>query len=1012
MGVLDQPLGPGEQVTIDETFINELVGKLQQRNPSGTMRISPSTHLALVHPDDDVAGVQYPLMPSSVVIKDLTPWSEISKDNVVVEWTISGVGHLGGSDILTTDRTFANGSVSWSWAADDEAAEPGYTYRDWAASISGTSLPTTVVVTAVGKYLTSAVTESPVDTTAALAAVVSPDDQEVRYVLETDKVYTFTDGAGSGDIAGDGGYWDESLAVVWDTYDTTSTSILIDRGYDPNYYNNINIMLAPEREAVFLDGGSGTFTIYDGSTFPSDATVVERELEIQYDDGSSAGLTVLTEATEENLLTLAPEEKEITIISEKEGVIEIKATYTVTTPEGDTDYISKKVVRVWSASSRGVTKSGTPSLPSAIKVNPGNGSCNITLGQKAEVYRIKEIAKTTERSEPDERYTRLPPPSLSIPVTETSQEINKLFKKSVTSETGEEGQTVNLTNLDLKRLNTAASYVKTATRSLEEASLRAYEVSLRFPDENFVLPKVGEMLFAGNIVGRITYVDRNDGQTYTFRMKGWAPTSTHTDYPSEDRFEYITDGFITAAADSLSAVLTFGFGDINDEDFPRVSFDKVESFDPDAGISAMAVTLPSINPITTTEGWYVKGYVKASWDGETPVSRSIDWTQAEVVPEAAPSLVLTQERGDVYHAILRGGADYDFYGTYTWVGSDESTKTAREVDIQLSNAISRDKQVHVPSTYVSTGAYLRAIGYFRSKGGTPARSQSTAVSQLVYPNGGAVINSTVNSNPPVENAPSGVSFLSNPAGFFVSVNNQWLQLGDPVSVFVTNLTISENGGADVNAIKLAKNAYKHNLGVVDPTNALVAKVHFEGPVRDAFVSSGPAHNGVFENGTFTITVPPSALPTAGEGNSRSFNSVFVIQATDSKGQPIIVNLTLTPAPVVDTTPPKITSLTVQDAQDNLLPVLVSGPTYLVKYDPNTTGGDLLIKATFADKSGVNNAYVSTGDSVVTETSFANLKQELTVVVEDIQDGHILGIKGVDGKGNASDEIPILFESSI
>ena len=110
MGVLDQPLGPGEQVTIDETFINELVGKLQQRNPSGTMRISPSTHLALVHPDDDVAGVQYPLMPSSVVIKDLTPWSEISKDNVVVEWTISGVGHLGGSDILTTDRTFANGS--------------------------------------------------------------------------------------------------------------------------------------------------------------------------------------------------------------------------------------------------------------------------------------------------------------------------------------------------------------------------------------------------------------------------------------------------------------------------------------------------------------------------------------------------------------------------------------------------------------------------------------------------------------------------------------------------------------------------------------------------------------------------------------------------------------------------------------------------------------------------------------------------------------------------------------
>lgn len=997
MPKLDTHLDPGESLVLDAEFVNELIDRLQERAAPGPFTATASSRTAIVHYDDDVSGTPYPLNPGFITVRDTTDWGSIPRKDVIIDWAVVGVGHFATDQgPALTLRTVPGGSVDWTWAAT--APLPDYVTRDWNRVIDGSSLPTSVNITGRARILTNNVDGPSVSVPADLAPLEAETGHR-RYVLTTDTVYEFTEDASSGDVSGQGGYWNEGAAGSWSEYGIDTVDILVERAYDPDYASRMRAQLVAERESVFLDGGTARITMRDESAF-SAATAVTRVVTAQYEDGSTAGLTVADPTA--GVPWLGASSKTITVLAEREGIVRVKAVYTVTSSFAGTSTIeTTRGAQVWTVGHRSTRVSGTTSLPDRVFVRPGNGRCSVEVGTLVDVYRIFELPSGAVATASED--LNFPIPTLDFSKRSGGPRGNAAA--AVADETG----VIRLTPTEVSQLSSAASTLSALIQTRVEPHLRVYEVALRSRSA-LTAEYVGAHLFAAGIAGRITAFLSNDGETQVFRMRGWAPNqylATSQTAPTVS----VASGHLTAAADTVSLALTFGYGNRTSPSFPRVSFDHVATIDPDSGVGVITTTLPTERPTTVQDGWYVKYTVASSWDNEVPVTRTTDWQRAEIVPSGNIGVALEREAGDSYAVLLSGTNEFDFYGTGRWKSetttsvpatiSEKALAVQPEI-AQLDGMLPRRTQVIVPAQFYK-GASWTVSGHFRARGGTCQAAIETATSNTVVPVGLPQIQSNSTSPMPDIAAPKSVVFYNSPAGAFCSVGGQWLKLGGTVLARVHEVLVEQEGAGKYAASRTGLNSFAHTLAVTnDVSGVVVSKWSFDGTAKSVRLISGPVSTVSFANDTLTVSTPArlfgapltflvDVVPFSGD----NFTASLVIsgQFTDMPGPGPVID-------VIDVTGPNNTSQLVD----------YSGSVWTSSYSSADTNGDLTIVFQFKSQKRVVSAYLSSGTENAASVVFSPKSQTLTITTEGLSGDHTFQVRAVDSNGTVSEDIPVtLFE---
>jgi hypothetical protein len=998
MSKLIRSLAPGETLVLDEAFVNELVTRLDAKDAPGPFTVASTSPRAIVHFDDDVAGVAYPLNPPSVYVSDKTNWGGFDPDQVVVTWTLTGPGHLvnpyDASAIGSTVRTGASDLVEWTWSASGEITATGYTWRTWSATVDGAALPATAVVSGQARVLTNEVDGTHVTTETALGALGSPTDGERRYVLATDSVYTFTSGAPSGDVAGDGGYWDATAAPTWAVYGSHASVVSVERAYDPDYTSTSRADVEADRTQAYLDGGSAEYAFEDRSGFPS-ATSAARTLTVTYTDGSTDGLTIVDPLGAGDWLAASPAGRAFSVLATRPGDVVVEASYSLVTPSGAETRTARRRVTVWAGSKSSTRVAGPPSLPPAVSVVPGNGQTSVVVGLPVDVWTVSEVQSLDTAPMPF--AVARPKPAFRLPTA---------LPKTTTEASG----TVAMDRTEAQGLAAAAAYVQTVLARQDLSGARTYEVVLSSNGAALPAAALGSVVYAGGVVGQLTSLVASGKRTSTYQMRGTVGKTALSLAGGALPTTPIATGHLSAAADLVALHLEFGYGTPGSASFPHTAFDHYSAVDPDSGLSTVSVTLPTARPQEVTDAWHVRVKTAASWDGEPPVVSQGDWTPAEVVPSGAVGVTLTALDGtaDAYVAEISGGDDYEFYGSTGWEVKAPKFQAVDMGAALTAGALPRRQTTLVPAQYY-TGADFVVRGHFRARGGSCQPTVVTARSQRVTPTGLPLITSTLQEDLPSMAAPDGVVFLSTPSGAFCSVGGAWLRLGGTVVPRAQTVTVTEPGGSAIAAVKTGYNAFAHTVPVgLARTSPLVTNVVFEGGVKTARVLSGPASSTSFSDQALEIRTP---IPAGGLSTS-----TIVIAATPHTGEEFMVTLHLTVALDTAGQGPTLYELVATDTNNatQLQTAEEADPDrpgfnrWRVSYSAGVTLGDLTVALTFEDPDGVGSAYVLTGSGLVATQSYDTASRTLTVTTSGLSGDNTIGIVPVDALGQAGSEVRVFF----
>lgn len=932
MDRLDRHLLEGESVILDRDFYNELVDKLAVIKAPGPFQITASSSTVVV---DYVDG--YPMSPGTVIFSDVTNWANASTLSHIIVWTLSGVGHLNdGSPANAVRRTALNGAVTWSWSSETELDLEGYVNRDWSAVIAGRELPTHVSVAAQAYKLTNVVSSAPVATLAALSATNLPNGARV-YVLEQNKIYTRNAGAGAGAApATGGGFWQEAEAPVLVSVGSNTKSVRIDRAYDPNY-NPLNTpRLHPRQEAVFLDGGGGEVMFDDLTAFRSDTVSATRAIAVKYKaNNSSTGLTVLGSSNGTDIFTLSAEDRSFSVISEYPGTVIVTATYVVTDDDSQARTLtSSKEFTVWGAGHTNHGISGTPSLPANVSVLGGNGYTDFVVGSHATISNIQDLSVGVTTPGPT-----IPRPEIALDYVRIAGKVNK-----VQSIAGTEG-------FPVAQLAAANEIMSQAIADELGSNVRIYSATIS-PGINLTNLK-NQSIFGDGLSGRITSVNAT---TRVIQFRGHVSAGITTSIVH-----------ITGAADQITVIAEFGYGQLGADSFPRNSFYSNLIFDPDSRSSKQTVVLPQMSPIEEGDAWYVKYSVYSSWDGEQGLSRDFDWVRAETRVGGHFTVNLVRYQEDTYNVEITKASGLDLYGSYKWVDSRLDEGDARAAAPATFTMLLPDRfQVTVPAQMYE-GASLEIDGYYRTKGGSSQNGTLLVRSNTVVPQGITVISSNGLEEVPPIPAPVGVVFFKNLSGKFCSIAGEWVRLGGTAVSRVSNITIAEGiSGVPVDAIQTGHNAFQHALSTDFDFKNLVVRVFIEGSVRSARLLSGPRSASSFSNGTLTLTAPNvPTLPTGDPqpqiySDTRAVQPVtnYIIEVTPTVGPIYQAVLSVAKSPTsTDVLAPAPITLQAErfGVHARSLDIDISSPIWKVFADPNKAGA-ITVSIGLQDKSGVVQAY--------------------------------------------------------
>lgn len=716
MPSIDQFIEPNETLELNSDVWNQIVDRLRSVGSPGVFRTSASTQYAEVHYDDQDGDPEqhFKLSPGSVVIQDTTDWRGYDPSLIEIEYTLTGVGHLGAGSLTATSGP--NGFVEWKWFNEDEFTNGGlslspYTYRDWNALIDNERLPTSVTIQSTAKLTIKETNKPSVSTTTALAAETPNSEGDRRLVSEDGDVYQYTT-TGGGDVAASGGgSWNLVSTATEVVHGTTTTHVLVARAYDPTYLKEIQINLEPEAEFFTLgEEGTTEIRIHDNTHFPDDITLVTRSVTVDRLDnsGNSLGTTGLT-VTAANpippgnptgLLEIDSTSRIINVSTGVLGNIRVRVDYTITGPSGTDILTVYRMLRAHSPIVKAIPNITPPTIPSITTVTPKDGTTTIRLGVKVKLYSYEKQSgpvflnsfvnpAQTISSAIASRLETTPETVLSRmgrDRTYTGTVINSPLYNQVTgnrfvTEVTEEDLSLQLSKSDASRILSAVNAIGGILTSRTQQIVNLYEIAIvagEGEDENTLLSiEPGQALYLGGTTTAVRVVSKLSEslqQIYTVDIEGVETPINGVrlevegiidpEFPNavEDSnafnevladFSNLTTGYSTGIGDLLLLQATFGYGsDINSDAFPSSSFETRTVIDPKAAFPEVSFALPNtVVPTSAQDGWHVQLNLVSAWMTGVYTGSTTQWLPAENVPQSVFSPLLEAHRYE--HVVVR-----------------------------------------------------------------------------------------------------------------------------------------------------------------------------------------------------------------------------------------------------------------------------------------------------------------------------------------------------------------------
>lgn len=735
MGALDSKLLPGASVTVNADYHNDLVDKLRSIGSQQTVKMIPSTTRAVVDPGDDS------LLPSSVAITDTTDWRGLTRDNLYIAASLSGVGQI------STVGFDPNSSITWS-----------YPTADW----DGGSLPNVASITFTPYVLTADTNGASVADTTALAALVGVTDGERRVVRANRSVYLYDAGAGSGDILhGAGGYWNEEVGPNWSALTAQTIDITIEQAHDPDFTAALFLNQAPEADYLRMTGGVGRVGIQDLSEFPASVTSVSRTVTAVYIDENdvsigSDGITI-TNGDEANWL--GDSDRSFLVEGINPGRIKITSTYSYSTGGPNTDIEYTRVIRIGAPDRTWRTAEDTPINPK-LRITPNDGFCHFRLGTAVKLDTFTKVGTAVFDS-------TLPP----------SQDLvrNLAARLSISGSVDAEGH----------RAFAAAEAIRSILTGGIGGRVNEYEMTLLAvsPDTSTDLlnVSVGQMVYFPGGAVKIkeiltSGIEITDEGNESIRVSGYGLFEGAVD----------EEGWISSNADLMTITMEFGYGDQSANDFPRYTFFTENVMSPLGSLPETEIPLPLQIPTTMDDGWYVRTTVSSYWIGGEVTTSTTSWTRAEKLPTGEPTLSITRD-GDSF--IVDIGGTSNFYGRIYWSteailsGTAPSNSTA----LGAKQPMPTRQVMALTADQYAEPRMIVVDGHFRSRAGTANPTVQRVISSGYTPVGSPV---QVLAAEPTNPAPStnGIWATYN-SEYWVSLNGSWIKQNPTADAFYTQTEI-------------------------------------------------------------------------------------------------------------------------------------------------------------------------------------------------------------------------------
>ncbi|RME29021.1 MAG: hypothetical protein D6800_03140 [Candidatus Zixiibacteriota bacterium] len=956
MPKLDTYIQPGEVRTLDSAFYNELVDKLGERLPPGPLSVRRSAEEALVHPDGS-------LVPAAVSLTDGTHWGNVPADEILLTWEISeGVGHLevyGQKDYVVTSGPGA--VVKWTWA-DTDPGLPAYVLRSWNATPGGSPLPDSIEIVVTAKRLTTSVTDSAVDTLDDLNAIPAPADGERRLVWAEAQVYEYDAGTGS---------WSPQT-TTWAQHDTQTVHLRADRAYDPDYTSAFIPILTADRESAPIAAGAAVFEFTDETLFPTGVSSVTRTASAIYSDGSSAQVTDPAEG--QNLLGVP--DRTFSVKAERADSVTVSVTYSF---NSESHVITRRVSVLPPLRLR-VPGDSEPVPPQRLEVIPGNGVCTVFLGEEAT---LRSIAYLEPLSMPSEPISQLAGQSAIA-------NLLRRLQGGIVGTLIPDSDRVYLNRDSVRGLLTISDLLHGFFARFGHTGMARAEAVVE-ADQS---PTPGNVIYGDGFWLQITELVKQDGQTHTVRGRAFCSDYSVTDLPV----------VISGTADVFDVEVELGFGDIASTSFPRVRHSVRTQVLPGSG-AELVVVLPKETPASLQDGWYARVHLHADSAGALSVTKSTDWTPAESVPAAEPTVEVKHLEEDVYQLTLKP-TNFEFYGTATWESS-ENTSTLSEADLLAQRAPLPNVLVLPAPPSLAGTAQIVLRGHFRARGGTCGRSIRRFVSAPQVVRGLRIIEGPPGLSAPSMGAPEGVVVYRSSPRAWISAGLSWYELAPMTHPpRVISGTIQEEGGSPVPMTLYGLNALSHIIPEGLYTGFFTLQLVFEGNVQKVTRISGPSSSVTFDAGlqAATVKIPASNVP---EGVKSSLS----LQAETYTGEVAVVSVVLDRVGTAsDTLPPSINYI---EVLYNGTPQKVtgSGSSWIATHDPNQTGGNLDIKFVFEDSgSGVAYAFVESPGGVA--ATWDRVTRTLSFSVTGVTTFTTYTVRAGDAAGNESGPITLSIQPAI